>query len=180
MTVHVALLRAINVGGHTQAAMADLRKLLADLGFAGVRSLLNSGNLIFEDAGQTGAELEQLLEVETAARLGVRTEYFVRDAEDLSTVIAHNPFPEAAERDPSHLVVMFLKEAPAATQVEALREASKGPEVIDAVGRHAYIVYPAGIGRSKLTNAVIEKRLGCPGTGRNWHTVLKLAELSRT
>ena len=52
-----------------------------------------------------------------------------------------------------------------------------GPEVVRASGRHAYIVYPNGTGRSRLTNALIEKHLGTRGTGRNWNTVLKLRAL---
>jgi uncharacterized protein (DUF1697 family) len=74
---------------------------------------------------------------------------------------------------------MVLKKAPTAKAVETLRAAITGPEIIDAVGRHAYIVYPAGIGRSRLTNSLIDSKLGTRGTGRNWNTVLKLAELAQ-
>jgi uncharacterized protein (DUF1697 family) len=49
---------------------------------------------------------------------------------------------------------------------------------INADGRHLYIVYPAGIGKSRLTNVLIEKKLGIRGTARNWNTVLKLAALA--
>jgi len=62
--------------------------------------------------------------------------------------------------------------------VAALQAAIKGREVVRAKGRHAYIVYPDGIGRSRLTNVMIEKKLGTRGTGRNWNTVLKLAALT--
>jgi uncharacterized protein (DUF1697 family) len=70
---------------------------------------------------------------------------------------------------------MCLKAAPSAKQVGELRAAIKGPEVIRADGKQLYIVYPAGQGHSKLTIALIEKKLGSRGTGRNWNTVLKLA-----
>jgi uncharacterized protein (DUF1697 family) len=73
---------------------------------------------------------------------------------------------------------MALKDAPDAEAVEALRAAIKSREVVHAEDRHAYIVYPDGIGRSRLTNRVIEGKLGTRGTGRNWNTVLKLAELA--
>jgi uncharacterized protein (DUF1697 family) len=177
MSIHVALLRGINVGGHNRVAASDLRDLLGALGFAGAKSLLQSGNLVFESDRQTGAELERLLEVETAERLHVTADYFVRTADEWATMIARNPFPEEAERDPSHLVVTFLKTAPLANDVQALQAAIEGPESIHAKGKHLYAVYPAGIGRSKLTNALIEKKLGLRGTGRNWNTILKLAAL---
>jgi uncharacterized protein (DUF1697 family) len=179
MTVHVALLRGVNLGGRTQVAMSDLRDLLAELGFAQVRSVLNSGNLVFSGGRKTGAPLERLLETEAEKRLGLRTDFHVRTADEWATVVAKNPFRAEAKRDPSHLVVMVLKKAPTAKAVETLRAAITGPEINDAVGRHAYIVYPAGIGRSRLTNSLIDSKLGTRGTGRNWNTVLKLAELAQ-
>lgn len=94
--------------------------------------------------------------------------------------MARNPFPEEAERDPGHLVVMILKGAPAAHEVKALQDAIRGRELVRADGRAAYVVYPDGIGRSRLTTALLEKKLGTRGTGRNWNTVLKLAALTRS
>jgi uncharacterized protein (DUF1697 family) len=75
---------------------------------------------------------------------------------------------------------MFLRDAPKASAVEALRAAITGPELIASQGKHAYIVYPAGIGRSRLTTAMIEGKVHTLGTGRNWNTVLKLADLARS
>jgi uncharacterized protein (DUF1697 family) len=178
MTTHIALLRGVNVGGKTKVAMADLRAMLADLGFGDPRSLLQSGNLVFRSDKLTGADLERLLEVETEKRLGLKTDFFVRTPEEWKKVIANNPFPDEAESDPSHLVVMFLNQAPAAGDVKALQAAIVGRETVRAAGRQAYIVYPDGIGESKLTITVIEKKLGSRGTGRNWNTVLKLGALA--
>ncbi len=177
MTIHIALLRAINVGGRNRVSMADLLGLLTALGFTRGRSLLQSGNLVFQGDGRSSGELERLLETETAERLGVHTDFLVRTAEEWQAVIAGNPFRDEAERDPSHLVVMFLKGAPAQEDVDALQAAIQGPERVQVEGTHAYLVYPAGIGRSKLTTSLIEGKLGARGTGRNWNTVLKLAEL---
>lgn len=179
MTRHVALLRAVNLPSHNKVGMADLRKLLSELGFQDAQSLLQSGNLVFESEGRTSAQLEALLESEAKARLGFATDFFVRTVSEWSTVIAGNPFPAEAERDPGHLVVLFLKEKPDRNDVAALQAAITGREVVRAKGRHAYAVYPDGIGRSRLTNVLIEKKLRTRGTGRNWNTVLKLGDLSR-
>ena len=92
-------------------------------------------------------------------------------------IVARKPFPEEAKKDPSHLVVVFLKTAPPAKRVEALRAAIVGPEIICCDGKQLYVVYPAGMGRSKLTGALIEKKLDSRGTARNWNTVLKLLAL---
>ncbi len=159
-------------------AMSDLRELLTQLGFADVRSLLQSGNLVFRGDNQAPSALEPLLTSEVEKRLGIEVDFFVRTAEEWQGVIAQNPFPAEAKRDPSHLIVMFLKNAPKVEAVKSLQSGISGREVLRADDRQAYIVYPDGIGTSRLTNAVIEKALGTRGTGRNWNTVLKLAALA--
>ena len=176
MTARIALLRAVNVGG-IKVSMADLRALIIDLGFDDVHTLLNSGNVVFRCKSQTGAELESLLETEFAKRAGRPTEFFVRTAEEWKSIIDGNPMTNEARRDPGHLLVVVLKRAPSNQDVEALRAAIVGPEVVKADGKQAYIYYPAGVGQSKLTAKLIEKKLGSPGTGRNWNTVLKLATM---
>jgi uncharacterized protein (DUF1697 family) len=179
MTVYLALLRGINVAGHTRVSMADLRNLLAGLGLADVRSVLQSGNLVFRGKGRSAAHFERLLGSEAETHLGLRTEFFVRTAEEWSAVVAANPFRSEAARDPGRLVVVSLKDAPGAQEVAALQAAIVGREVVRADGRHAYIVYPDGQGRSRLTNAVIERKLRTRGTARNWNTVLRLDACAR-
>ena len=179
MSLHIALIRGINVGGNKKIAMADLRDLLTKLGFTEARSLLQSGNLIFQAQKKTTAQLESLLEKETQKRLGMEVTYFVRTPSEWQSLIAQNPFRKEAERDPGHLIVLFLKNVPDAGNVDALRAAISGREVIQAKGNHAYVVYPDGQGRSRLTNTLIEKKLGTRATGRNWNTVLKLAALAK-
>jgi uncharacterized protein (DUF1697 family) len=177
MPMHVALLRGINVGGHNLVGMSDLRNLLGKLGFADAKSLLQSGNLVFRSNRLAGEKLELFLEAETAKQLKVTADYLVRTADEWRAIIAKNPFPEVAERDPSHLLVMCLKAAPAKKDVKALEAAIRGPEIVRAVGRQLYLVYPAGIGRSKLTGILIENKLKTRGTARNWNTMQKLAQL---
>ena len=177
MPTHIALLRGINVGGHKKIAMSDLRGFVTDLGFDDVRSLLQSGNLVFQGM-PSGVDLERLLEVEAEVRLDLRTTFLVRTAKEWEAVIKRNPFREAAESDPAHLVVIFLKDVPRPHAVNLLQSAIKGPEVMRTGDRQLYIVYPAGIARSRLTNKLIEDKLGTQGTGRNWNTVLKLAVLA--
>jgi uncharacterized protein (DUF1697 family) len=138
MTSYVGLLRAVNVGGRSQVAMSDLRQLLTDLGFEDVISLLQSGNLVFKTSVGTCATLEAMLEAETQKRLGLKTAFFVRNAREMQAVIAGNPFGAEAKRDPSHLLVLFLKDAPKANAVDALRAAIKGPELVAAKGKHLY------------------------------------------
>jgi uncharacterized protein (DUF1697 family) len=180
VSTYIALLRGINVGGNKLIAMSDLRALAAELGFEEATTWLQSGNLVFKTpARSSGAALQDRLEKETAKRFGVAADYIVRTPGELAKVVAANPFPKEAKDDPSHLLVMHLKTTVSAQSVAALQESVTGPETIRGSGKQIYIVYPAGIGTSKLTGAVIEKRLAARGTARNWNTTVKLLALSR-
>jgi uncharacterized protein (DUF1697 family) len=116
--------------------------------------------------------------VEAKKRLRLETDFFVRSGQEWRTLIKRHPFPRGAQSDPAHLVVMFLKDASDTKRVKALQAAITGSEVVRAVGKQLCAVYPDGIGRSRLTNAFIEKTLDTRGTGRNWNTVLKLGALT--
>lgn len=178
VTIYIGLLRGVNVGGHRSVAMGDLRNFAAELGLGEARTLLQSGNLVFRSAGKTTAQLERLLEAEAAKRLGLETDFFVRTEKEWGVVVAGNPFPEEAERDPAHLLVMVFKKNLDATAVRALQAAITGPEVVRSIGREAFFVYPEGIGRSRLTGPLIERTLGARSTARNWKTVRKLEALA--
>ena len=173
----VALLRAVNVTGHNKVSMSDLRALAGALGLGDPRTLLQSGNLVFRGGGRDAATLETRLERATREQLGVTTTYFVRAAAEWQAIIRDNPFRREAVSAPSHLVLVCLKQAVRSTALADLRRAIVGPERVEGTGREVYIVYPAGIGTSKLTGALVERKLGCGGTARNWNTVLKLGAL---
>lgn len=175
----VALLRGINVGGKNKIAMAALREMFAAAGFPNAKSLLQSGNIVFQPGRQSPPAIEKTLEAQSAERLNLPVDYFVRTAADWTKLIAANPFAAQAKKDPSHLIVMALKDTVDSGAVKALQAAVKGPELVRAKSRELFIYYPAGIGTSKLTSALIEKAIGLRGTARNWNTVMKLEQMLR-
>lgn len=177
MPIQIALLRGINVGGRNMLSMSGLRDFFSALGFADTKTLLQSGNIVFQ-CKSAGSALESRLESETNKRFGISVDYVIRSATELQKTITRNPFPTEAANDPSHLLVMMLKKAAKARDVESLQAAIKGPEVLRADGKQLYLYYPEGIGRSKLTNTMIERIVGVRGTARNWNTLLKLASLA--
>ncbi|MFT3904813.1 MAG: DUF1697 domain-containing protein [Steroidobacteraceae bacterium] len=177
MSQYLALLRAVNVGGHARIGMAPLCALFAELQLTQPRSLLQTGNVVFSCRSTGTATLERRLEAAVADRFGVQTAILVRSAVQWQQSIAANPFAAEARDDPAHLVLMPLCEAPKAAAIAALQAAIPGHERMMCRGRDLYLYYPDGIGRSKLTSALIEKRLATQGTGRNWNTTLKLASL---
>lgn len=157
--------------------MAELRALLAEIGLRDAQTVLQSGNAVFSSP-RPAAGLEKLIAGELRSRLGLQTEVLVRSGAQLAGVVAANPFPREALHDPSHLVVIFLDRTAPGAAVDELQAAIAGPELVRAGERHLYITYPGGIGESKLTAALIERRLGVRGTGRNWNTVRKLCALT--
>jgi uncharacterized protein (DUF1697 family) len=177
MTTCIALLRGVNLAGNKMVAMADLRTCLSTMGFEDVRTVLQSGNMVFRANTRGGAAFEQRLEKAIEKAVGFPADVHVRTAAEWRGVIAANPFPAEAKRDPSRLLVMFLREAPAKARLQALQSAISGPERFRADGRHIYLFYPDGQGDSRLRGSILDKALAAKPTGRNWNTVLKLAAL---
>jgi uncharacterized protein (DUF1697 family) len=175
---HVALLRAVNLAGYNKVGMTDLKALLIGLGFEDAQTLLQSGNIVFTGGNKTTASLEQALQRAAAKQLELETDFFVRTAQEWQAIIDANPFPREAKDDPSHLLAVILKGEVSAANVTALQKAIVGREVVRAKGRCLYVIFPDGIGRSKLTTAMTEKTIGTRGTARNWNTVMKLGVLA--
>jgi uncharacterized protein (DUF1697 family) len=107
MAIHIALLRGVNVGGYKPVSMSDLRDLLTELGFLGARSLLQSGNLVFQSNTRTDGDLERLLEAEAEKHLDLRTDFFVRTVTELKAIVAHNHFAKKPRTTPPILSSCF-------------------------------------------------------------------------
>jgi len=175
---YIGLLRAVNLGGDTRVGMEPLRDWLSRMGYENVRSLLNSGNVVFGSTVRDSARIERELERRAIRDLHLTTDFFVRSAEEWHEVISRNPFVREAADAPGYLQLLTLKSAPSSKQWRALDGAIRGRERVRGDGRQAYIVFPDGVGGSKLTAALIERQLGTRGTMRNWNTVRKLARLA--
>lgn len=170
MTTYVALLRGINVGGHKRVPMAELRSALAAAGLGDVRTYLQSGNAAFTSSSRSPERLAATVRDAIAREIGVDCAVLVRSGAELAGVVARNPWPERTG-SPTKLNVAFLSQTPVASAAPA-RVSDQEEVVID--GKHAYIWYGDGAGRSKLSLAP----LGVTATVRNWTTVVALAELT--
>jgi uncharacterized protein (DUF1697 family) len=176
----VALLRAVNVGGRS-LLMTDLKAALHRLGYVDVQTLLQSGNAVILAKGRERPDqIERRLERDLVKSVALESAVFVRTRLEWDEIVASNPFPHEAKTDPARLILMLLKTTPSPDAVKRLQAAIKGPEIVHAAGRRLDVLYPDGMGRSKLTNALIERTLATTGTARNWNTVLKLAVMVST
>ena len=179
MTTYIGLLRGINLAGAKMVAMADLRDLVTKLGFSDVKTLLQSGNVVFRGPAKAPAKIEAQLEAAIEKRFGFKVECHVRTADEWSAVVDANPFRAEATKDPGHLLVSCFKTPLDEANVKALQDAiaaMNGPELLEADGRHLYMVFPDGVGNSKA-NRIIDRKLRALGTARNWNTVTKLGAL---
>ena len=179
MTIYVSMLRAVNVGGTSRIKMQALQRVYESLGFTDVRTLLASGNVVFRSSLKNRAQLVKRIMQEIERQLGLKVEVILRTLPELASVVERGPVL-SARADPSKLVVMFLSDVPAGAAQTALLKWHKGPEMIELRGPEIYLYYPNGIGRSKLSNAVLENKLDTAGTARNWNTLTKLLETGRT
>jgi uncharacterized protein (DUF1697 family) len=172
----VALLRGINVGHAKRVAMADLRKLLESLGYEDVRTLLNSGNVVFTAPraakGDAAARIEKAIE----AKLAVSSRVIVLRAAELAAIVEENPLLKLADNHSCLMVAVLGKKGDRAL-LEPLLKEKWTPDAL-ALGKHAaYFWCPKGIMDSRLAVA-IGRILRDATTTRNWATILKLHALA--
>jgi uncharacterized protein (DUF1697 family) len=174
MGTHVALIRGINVGTAKRVAMADLRKLVEELGYRDVRTVLNSGNVVF--AGPARGDPAARIEKTLVDRLGVAARVTVLTAAEMAAVVAKNPLLEIAD-NPSRLLVAVLRDPADRKKLQPLTKQDWSPEALAVGQRVAYLWCADGILASKLAEAV-NRALGDGVTARNWATVQKLHALA--
>ena len=173
---HVALLRGINVGRAKRIAMADLRALVAKLGYGNVRTLLNSGNVVFDVPSSRRGDPAARLEEAMTNALGVSARVTVLSAADLAKVVAKNPFATVAT-DPARYLVGFLKEPGHAKRLAVLAGKSWKPEALAVGPGVVYLWCAGGILESAILSSA-SRLLGDAITTRNWTTVTKLLALA--
>src|SRR6185295_14855725 len=146
---HVALIRGINVGRAKRVAMADLRGLLADLGYREVQTLLNSGNVVFTAGREKPGRIAERIELAMRERLGVSARVTVLTAAAFSTVVEENGLSKVA-KDPARFLVAFCNDATRLKQLEALKRQAWSPEALGVGSAAAYLWCSAGILDSRL------------------------------
>jgi uncharacterized protein (DUF1697 family) len=167
MTIFIALLRAVNVGGTGKLPMNDLKAVCETAGFVTVRTYIASGNVVFE-SGRSEAQVKATLETSLKAYAGKPVGVLVRTATEMAEVLAGNPFPDAA---PNRTVAIFLDKPPPSDAVEHIT--GRNGEDIQVGKREIYVRYGDGMAASKLKIPAAKA-----GTARNMNTVARLAALA--
>ncbi len=170
----IALLRAINVGGHT-VRMDQLRSLFASLGFANVATFIASGNVIFDAGSSDAAALEEQIEGHLKQSLGYEVATFLRSPAELAAIAGYQPFPPAdLQADGTSLYIAFLREPPAPAAQQKLMRFRTDSDDLHVHGREVFWLCRKGMSQSAFSGALLERTLGMPATLRNRTTVNKL------
>jgi uncharacterized protein (DUF1697 family) len=176
MTVYIALLRGVNVGGNV-LKMERLRELWCELGFTNVRTYVQSGNVVFE-AKSAPARLTETIESKLAGQTRLPVTVLVRTKVEMGNVINANPFLEETEIDQTKLHVTFLGAQSTSAGLKKLSTIHAAGDRLIVLGREVYLHCPNGYGNTKLSNNAIEKALSVRATTRNWNTVKTLYEMA--
>lgn len=172
----VVLLRAINVGGR-QAPMASLRAACEAAGFGRVRSYVASGNLLL-DTPLPAEEVEREVEAIVARDFGFHSDAIARDRDQWRAIVATAPFPDERETRAKMVHLCLSKRPTAPDAATRIAEKAQAGEQVAQIGEVLWIDYAEGVGRSKLTPALLDKAAGSPVTARNWRSVLALRDLA--
>jgi uncharacterized protein (DUF1697 family) len=186
MASHIALLRGINVGGRNKVPMAELRDVVSSLGHDGVKTYIQSGNVLFSTPGHDTAKLAAALEAAITEAFGFAVSVVVLSRDELARIMDGNPYPD--EPNPKMIHVVFLNANLPADILKRIKAADKaaadkgGHDAVTATGPALYVHTPDGFGRSELATATF-RIIGPPGkssvaaTARNWATCAKLLSL---
>ena len=173
---HLALLRGINLGGKHKLPMKELAAIFEAAGAKDVRTLIQSGNVVFAADAKLAKRVPALVEAEIQARFGFPAPVVLCSAAEVCTAMDRSPFlAKGLSEDVVHL--MFLKEAPGAARAAALGTSPFLPDEFVLLDREIHLHLPKGVADTKLTNAWFDGRLKTVCTGRNWRTMTKLRAL---
>jgi len=175
MKTHIALLRAINVSGKNIILMKDLKTIFEDLDFKNVKTYIQSGNVIFE-SDKNSVLLAELISNKINLVYDYNVPVIILTIGELKVVVENNPFLiEDKNIDTKKLYVSYLNQIP--TETKKLDDFDFGQDKYIIKDKVIYLKYDLGAGRTKLSIKIIENKLGCIATARNWRTTCKLLEL---
>ncbi len=176
---YASVLRGINISGQKKIKMADLKSLYESLGLQNVVTYIQSGNVIFNADSEDKTELKEKIEKAIEEKYTFRVPVVIRTHREISNIINNNPLgPVDLQKDGTKVLVTFLSSQPTQDRVSGIQQYVTEPEQLFVVGKEVYLYCPNGYGKSKLSNAFLEQKLGVGATTRNWKSVLKLHELS--
>ncbi|RZJ72846.1 DUF1697 domain-containing protein [Flavobacterium sp.] len=177
MNKYIALLRGINVSGQKLIKMEALRESLKNLGLKDVSTYIQSGNVLFV-SDDSASDLQQNISRMIKADFGFDVSVIVVTPDDLAVAVAENPFAGKTPEGSTQPYIGFLSEIPTSENLKNLSDSDFGSDEWIVIGKRIYLWYADSAANTKLSNAVIERKLKLISTARNWKTTNKLILLS--
>jgi len=176
MTIYIAFLRGINVGGHNKIKMADLRLLLETMGLEKVQTYIQSGNVLFESSRET-EETRHLLEEQIKNQFGLSVPVILRTLAELEEIMENNPFSFDHLLEGESIHLSLFSQSPPQKGVNYLLELHGDVDECEVKDKEIYVYLRQSILTSKLAARI--QKIGVPSTSRNWKTVKKLATMAK-
>ena len=180
MPVYIALLRGINIGPHKRMKMEKLVATCAACGWAGARTYIQSGNVVFKLAGRSSPDaLGKKLAAQIVADFGFSSEVIMRSKEEMEKIIERNPLLKVRGVDPEKLHVAFLAQLPPPEAVKKLESLTLAPDQAQVLKKEIYFYFPNGVSGSSLWKHPLDKVMKVSATMRNWNTVTQLCQMAQ-
>jgi len=171
---YFALLKGINVSGHKTIKMAELRAMFEELGYKNVRTLIQSGNVVFE-SNAAAETIRKKIEAGIKKTFGFDVNVIIRNKAEMEAIIKGYPFGKVKGYEECKISVGYLSAAPTKAQIKEMESANNDKEMIVVSGNSLYHLIRGGFSDSDFFKKnTVEKTLKVVCTVRNWHTTNKL------
>lgn len=177
MTTYVALLYSIIIDARRRVVMSDLRDIAEGLGYTNVRTLVSTGNLVFDCEEPSVPVIERALERAFAVFHGKHVDIIVKSGSDWKRLVAGNPFLAEAEAEPDRVGIRIMRDALRPDLAAFLRPYQTQGERVAIMDGNVWVHFQGRASLSKLAGQLTPKRMGGIGTARNWNTVKRLGEM---
>ncbi|CAM4095221.1 DUF1697 domain-containing protein [Flavobacterium weaverense] len=177
MTTHLALLRGINVSGHSMIKMDALKTTLENIGFRNVETYIQSGNVFVDSEEENAAAVGFKIKQEIFKIFGHEVPVVVIGKADLEACFKNNAYLKEQEVDTKKLYVAFISTTLSSTSMNDLRISQFKPDEASIDGNKIFIKYAVGAGKTRFDQKYIEKKLNVIATIRNWNTVTQLLKM---
>lgn len=180
MNRYISFLRAINVGGHGIIKMDELKKEFISMGFEQVQTFIQSGNVFFSSVEKDKNQMIKKIESVLSQALNYDVKAFIKTPWEMEQLVAQNPFGDIPKDNNTKLYLSFLSETPGIENIKQFESLGSENEQFRIINNHLYTLCRKDAGKLQFSNMFIEKKLHCKATGRDWNTIKKITELSKT
>lgn len=180
-TAYAAFLRGINVGGHKPVKMDELKKAFESLGFKNVKTLLASGNVVFDSSHSSTSALAKGIEEKLKKTFGHDIGVLIQTFGELQRLAGTNPFKKIKVTPQTRFYVTFLSEKPKNGLKIPYESPDKNFKILRATGSEVCSVLTLSPNsRTVDLMDTLEKEFGRKVTTRNWNTIIKVLEMTKS